>query len=423
MVSHSSISLTPATWRARDSFLDLHGYVQRNEYRGYEFDDFLGSPILGAMSRGNLLWQRIFIQAGELLPINLRPLLGVRKLESAKARGFFAKGYLMYHVWDKDEKWLAHATECLDWLLKNPSKGFRGLSWGNAFDFASRGGFMPAGLPTVVWTSHIAEVFELAYRVTERQEYLAALQKIAEFIQFSLPRHEDAGGCCIGYTPRAGEVSLIHNSNLLGAATLLRSWRCGGDDRTLEIARGAYRWSLAHMNPNGSWYYGVGERWRWIDNFHTAYNIECLLAGHELGGEEVVPWRAVELTVGFWLENFFLPDGAPKYYADRAHPFDIQCAAQAIETAVKLAHRFPEAGQVADKVLLWTLVNMQKSNGAFRYQKRRFWTNNLESIHWGQATMLSALGSYLHFVQAASSGQDGKAASGKAVAVDSVVRL
>jgi hypothetical protein len=28
----------------------------------------------------------------------------------------------------------------------------------------------------------------------------------------------------------------------------------------------------------------------------------------------------------------------------------------------------------------------------YRYQRRRFWTNELASIHWGQSTMLSAMG-------------------------------
>jgi len=403
-----SQSLLPAQ-QANDAFLKLHRHLLKESYRGYEFDDFLSSPLLRAVSRRNLLLQRVFVQVGELLPINVRALLGIRKLESAKARGFFARGYLFYHLWNGDAKWLGHANECLEWLLRNPSEGFRGLSWGNAFDFASRGGYMPAGLPTVVWTSHIAEAFELAYQITKKEEFLAALQKAAEFVLFSLPRNEDPTGCCIGYTPVTSQGALIHNSSLLGAATLLRSWRYFGGDLAAATAQGAYRWSLAQMNQDGSWYYGVGQRWNWIDNFHTAYNIECLLLGHEIGGEEIVPWRSLELSVKFWLNNFFLADGIPKYYPDQAYPLDIQCAAQAIETASKLRIRFPEAGRVADAVLQWTLDNMQKKNGAFRYQKRQLWTNNLESIHWGQSTMLAALGGYLRYAKEA-----GVAASAKA---------
>ena len=255
----------PLVQQANDAFLKLHRYLAEENYRGYEFDDFLSSPLLRAVGRRNLLLQRVFVQVGELVPINVRALLGIRKLESSKARGFFARGYLLYHLWNGDAKWFGHANECLEWLLKNPSKGFRGLSWGNAFDFASRGGYMPAGLPTVVWTSHIAEAFELAYQITKKEEFRVALQKAAEFVLFSLPRHEDSKGCCIGYTPVTSQGALIHNSSLLGAATLLRSWRYSGGDLAMAIARGAYRWSLEHMNPDGSWFYGVGQRWNWIE--------------------------------------------------------------------------------------------------------------------------------------------------------------
>jgi hypothetical protein len=52
------------------------------------------------------------------------------------------------------------------------------------------------------------------------------------------------------------------------------------------------------------------------------------------------------------------------------------------------------------KVANWTLANMQKSNGAFRLRRGRVLKNGLESIHWGQATMLSALGCLLMQLEA-----------------------
>jgi hypothetical protein len=57
----------------------------------------------------------------------------------------------------------------------------------------------------------------------------------------------------------------------------------------------------------------------------------------------------------------------------------------------------PELGPLADRVLRWTLDNMQKRNGAFRFRKLRYGKINYESIHWGEATMLSALGAYTHY--------------------------
>jgi hypothetical protein len=381
---------------ASQAFLALHSYLRQQYYRGYEFDDFLGSPLVRFLSLNSLFLQRVAVQVGELLPLNVRPLLGIRKLESTKARGFFAKGYLYRFLATGDESWLSAAVSCVDWLLENSSQEFPGASWGNAFDFASRGGFFQKGRPTIVWTAHIAEAFDLAYLVTKKPAYLNALEQSARFIISALERHEDERGICFAYAP--GSPALVFNSNLLGAATLIRWWNHSGDSTCFDLARRAITWTLSHINPDGSWYYGVGQKYRWIDNFHTAYNIDCFVTAHELGGEGLVPEAVIHKSYKFWTSNFFLRDGAPKYYDARTYPVDIQCAAQAIETLSKLRSRFADAGPLADRVLAWTLRHMQKKNGAFRYQIRRLWMNNLEAIHWGQSTMLAALGAYLHFL-------------------------
>ena len=395
-VSVTNEHLHDAAALANQAFLGLHRHLQQEHYRGYEFDDFLGSPLVRFFSFNNLFLQRLAVQAGELIPLNVRPFMSIRKLESTKARGFFAKAYLYRFLVTHDESWLSAAQSCLGWLLENSSKQYPGASWGNAFDFASRGGFCPKGSPTIVWTAHIAEAFDLAYGVTKKLEYLNALEQSAKFIIFALERHEDECGICFAYGP--GAPALVFNSNLLGAATLLRWWKHSGDPTCFDLAQRAIAWTLLQINPDGSWYYGAGARYRWIDSFHTAYNIDCLVAAHELGGESAVPGAVIEKSYQFWTTHFFLSDGTPKYYHDRTYPLDIQCAAQAIETLSKLRGRFSTAGLLVDKVLVWTLGHMQKKNGAFRYQIWPFWKNNLEAIHWGQSTMLAALGAYLYSV-------------------------
>ncbi len=379
---------------AREAFLALHGYLRRHHYKGYEFDDLLGSPLVRVLTLSNWLLQRVAVQIGKLCPVPIRPLLGVRKLESAKARGFIARGYLYYYLYAHDENWLRVAEESTAWLLRNHTGDYVGISWGNEFDFASRGGFFRKGLPTIVWTSHIAQTFELAYTITGEQKYLQTILQAGEFIANALERHQDRRGTCFAYAP--GLLNLVYNSNLLGAAALMRCWKYTGDDSYFELAKSAYRWTMSRMNADGSWYYGLGKKYRWIDNFHTAYNLECLLMGYELGGDSVVPFSVVQQTYDFWVHNFFLLDGTPKYYHHRMYPLDIQCGSQAIETLSNVSGYFPPALEMADKVVIWTTKNLQKANGAFRYQLRRFWKNNLESIHWGQSTMLSALGTYLY---------------------------
>ena len=76
----------------------------------------------------------------------------------------------------------------------------------------------------------------------------------------------------------------------------------------------------------------------------------------------------------------------------RLYPIDIQATAQAIESLAKYSVHDEKALDLAWKTALWAINHMQKKNGSFRYRIRKYWTNNLEAIHWGQATMLSALG-------------------------------
>jgi hypothetical protein len=367
-------------------------------YRGWEFDDLLASRLVRLLSLGRNYPRRLWVQLGIRCPVNLRPALGVPRLPSTKASGFFARGYLELFRATGEPAWRDAANDRLAWLLGNPSPGYPGLAWGNHFDFASRGGFYPRRLPTVVWTAHIAEAFDLSASLQgdpanpTAEAHRDAVVQAGTFVLEALDRDEDAHGFCFGYAP--GVMNRVHNSNLLGAGTLLRRYRITGERHCLELAARSIRWSLHRQNDDGSWAYGAGPHYRWIDNFHTAYVLESLKLAHDIAGEEVVPWRVVEDTYTFWAGHFFLDDGTPRFYHDRTHPIDIQCAAQAIETLSRLASTFPTAGPLADQVLGWTLTHMRKPNGAFRFRRLRHWTNELEPIHWGQATMLSALGAY-----------------------------
>jgi hypothetical protein len=297
--------------------------------------------------------------------------------------------YLATHV----AEYLDLARRQLAWLEENHSRGFAGMCWGNAFDFASRGGFMPKSWPTIVWTAHIAEAFDLAYSVTGIASYKNAVLSAGRFVKDSVARLEDRTGICLGYGP--GAMTPIHNSSLLGAVALLRAWRQGADGSYRDLAKRAIDWSCARMNPDGSWFYGEGEKYRWIDNFHTAYNLDCLVAAQDLAGRVVVDQGVIDKTYRFWIRRFFLKDGRPKYYHNRQYPVDIQCASQAVESLAKYAERDPQALDHSLRVASWTIGHMQKRNGAFLLRRGRYLVNGLESIHWGQATTLSALGHLL----------------------------
>jgi hypothetical protein len=110
----------------------------------------------------------------------------------------------------------------------------------------------------------------------------------------------------------------------------------------------------------------------------------------------VVPRKALDQTITFWKEHFFGADGEPYYYSDRRYPLDSQCTAQAIETFARLSCLDRESLGRAYQVARWAIANFRRRDGFYIYRRGRFFTNRLVAIHWGQATMLAALGSLLY---------------------------
>ena len=68
----------------------------------------------------------------------------------------------------------------------------------------------------------------------------------------------------------------VHNANFLGAALLCRVYKHSGEKKFLEPALKVARYSAAKQHDDGSWDYGESPTQRWVDNFHTGYNL-CAL--------------------------------------------------------------------------------------------------------------------------------------------------
>ena len=119
-------------------------WVEDHHYQAYEPFDGLSSPFR-RLTFGNLLLDRLLMQAVRQSPVNLRPLLGIKPLPSTKGRGYMAAGYLEMYRLTKDAEYCEKARGCLDWLIEHKSPRFSEFSWANHFDFASRGGSYSAG--------------------------------------------------------------------------------------------------------------------------------------------------------------------------------------------------------------------------------------------------------------------------------------
>ncbi|MFP4013480.1 MAG: hypothetical protein ACLFVQ_05290 [Chitinispirillaceae bacterium] len=361
-------------------------WVEKQNYRGYEPFDGLSS-VVKPLTMGNVFAERLLQQLVRQSPVNLRPVLGVSRKDSTKGRGYMAWGYVRRYRTNNDPLYIQKAVSCLDWLDKNKAPGYEKHSWGNHFDFTSRAGRLPRHEPIIVWSSLIGQAFLDTYEETGERRFLEIAKSICGWI-LDLPREKTPRGDCLSYV--AYTQSSIHNSNMLGAAMLARTASITGDKSMLKVAKSAMEYSCSRQRSDGSWWYGEGENTHWIDNFHTAYNLDSLKCYNDCTGDK--DYRD-HLKKGFeyFKNNFFEKSGRPKYYHNRVYPVDIQCASQAIDTLAYFSEEDAESLDLSVKVATWTINNMQDRAGYFYFRQLPGIKAKTPMLHWGQATMYKGL--------------------------------
>jgi rhamnogalacturonyl hydrolase YesR len=369
------------------SALKVEKWVEDHDYKGYEPFDGLSSKYR-PLTFGNLLLDRILLQLIRQSPINLRPLFGVKPLESTIGRGYMAWGYCHMFKITRDDSYRKKAFSCLDWLIEKKSPGYTEFSWGKHFDFASRGGLYRKHEPILIWTALIGHAFMEAYEEFGEKKYLDVSKSVCDWI-LNLPKNEFNSGICLAYLMK-GENSNIHNSNMMGAALLARTSKFTDQKEYSEVAQKAMDFSCSCQLTNGAWWYGEHPKYHWIDNFHTGYNLDALKCYVEYSGDKSHEDK-INPGLKFYKEHLFEENGRPKYYHNRAYPIDSQCAAQAIETLATFSND-KDAEEIGRKVSHWTIENMQDEKGHFYYRQYPIGIKaKTPMLHWAQATMYKGL--------------------------------
>jgi hypothetical protein len=214
-------------------------------------------------------------------------------------------------------------------------------------------------------------------------------ESAARFMASRLNRSfESSDAICFSYTPH--DQTLIYNSSALVGVFLSRAGRLQGNETYLSLARKAMVFLAKGQLPSGGWYYGQLRRQRWIDGFHTSYNVCALLDYQRITGDSTFE-EALLRGHRYYQANFFAPDGAPKYFHNRIFPIDIHACSQAILHFIAFSSIDPQALARASETFRWTMKNMAAPDGSFYYQRHRLWTNRTGYMRWGQAWMLHAL--------------------------------
>jgi len=190
--------------------------------------------------------------------------------------------------------------------------------------------------------------------------------------------------------PSPAMQTKVHNANFLGAALLCRIYKQTEDRKFLDPALRVSRYSAARQHDDGSWDYGEFSTQRWVDNFHTGYNLCALRSIARYAGTSEFASN-LRHGFGFYREHFFREDGAPRYFHNRTYPIDIHSVAQSIITLLELKDFDACNVELARSVFGWALNKMWDKQGYFYYQVHPWHTNRISYVRWSQAWMLLAL--------------------------------
>jgi hypothetical protein len=367
----------------------LMAYCQANDWAGYDPFDAVNSSVFAALPFLNTRFPRLVLtQALKRSPVNIRRFLGIPKTQNPKAIALFLSAFLKL-----SRTGMAEAGELIEPMIERlaalRSQGVPYWCWGYSFPWQTRTIVVPAGAPNLVCTTFVCNALLDAYEQRQDERCLGMATSTAEYVQDVL--YWTDGASAAGYSyPVPGLRNLVHNANLLGAALLCRVYKHTRQQRFLSSAMRVARCAAAMQHADGSWRYGEAQSQKWIDNFHTGYNL-CALRdiGRDAGTSEFE--SSVRRGLEFYRAHFFREDGAPKYFHNRPYPVDIHSVAQSIITLVALKDLHPSNIELARSVFQWTMDHMWDERGFFYYRVLRLCTIRISYMRWAQAWMLLAM--------------------------------
>jgi len=387
------------------NFNKLRNYCEKQNFKGYDVSDSIASVFIRRTFLGKIpLFRFAMIQAtGHRIAVfNLRPFLFIPKYYNAKGIALFLNGYCnIYDVLSHKKINIGISKEeCLNkinylsnLLISLKSNDYSGAGWGYPTAWQSRSFYFPPNTPTVVVTSFAVDALFHSYEITKKEKYKEIALSSASFILNDLKRTPYKNGFLFSYSPLNGNDT-VYNASLLGGKTLALCYKYSHNPEYIKTAKICIQTCIDCQRKDGSWIYGAGKTQKWIDNFHTGYNLDAINEYQNISKDFSFK-ENIDNGTKFFLDNFFdRKDYSPKYFNNKKYPVDIHCCGELFVILNKL-NIFKENRDLANGVLNWTFNNMQHpQKGYFYFQKRKFITNKTPLMRWSESFMFNALSYY-----------------------------
>lgn len=369
----------------------LSDYIIKENFRGYDPYDILNSwlPFHFTGKWG----QAIAIQFQKRNPVNIRPLIGVKKGINPKAMGLLLSAYCSLYEKLREAKYKIISDKIFEWLMDNTSEGYSGNCWGYNFPWVNPGGKLEKYTPSVVVTSFVINGLFDYYQSSRAETAKNAVISSTDYLLKDLGIIDNKEGIAFPYTHLSSGI--CYNASLLGANILLKAYLLSRDQTLLDQAIKTVIYILSKQKADGRWNYSynpkTGMERRQID-YHQGYILDVLFEFHckNVMNDETL-YEAIKKGAEFYRCNQFLKTGQSLWRFPKKYPVDIHNQAQGIITFTLLSELNPEYLEFARLIASWTMEHLLDIKGFFYYRRNAWFTNRISYMRWSQSWMLLAL--------------------------------
>ena len=207
---------------------------------------------------------------------------------------------------------------------------------------------MPKGVPSVVWTSLIGHAFLDAYEHFENERYLKVAVSACEHILRDLATHSPTANSLHQLYSRTKHIRFTTPIRL-GASLLARTYSHTGNESYRALAQKAIQYTAKYQTSRFILVLRRSANLHWVDNFHTAYVLDCFKHYVESTGDDRFEKNCIE-RIRILEEDVLSCRRNATILRPQNLPLDIQCCSQAIDTLVFFNDRDPESLPLALKV-------------------------------------------------------------------------
>lgn len=376
---------------------ELVEHMEGNDLLGYDPYDFYLSPIAKYLPKSIL-----FLHFFKFFPINIRPMLGIKKGMVTKVYALMMDSYLNLYELYEDEAYLCKAKsldkKMVDAAVVDTNEE---LGWGRNYPFKTGGEIHDNKRPLVYLNARLGQAMVHLYDATNDERILKDLKRVVVNIIRTGRILQHEGWKFIGYSPDKN-ARLTFNASMVAVETILKYMDRAKLDTVYvdqyEMKSTCYdiiRTMIHYQQSDGSWTYGYSSSGAIFEqkDFHQGFVIDSLYEVIPLISDTSLREKAKgAYEKGYqYLKNVQISTKGEFFWRyPKKYPIDIHNQAQGILSLIRNTE--DKDDEKLNTILEYTLSTFWiPQRKCFAYQKWSLVRNKISYVRWCNAWMLYAM--------------------------------